>query len=105
MGDTLKERKKTVLKMAYTSSSLTPIMDNRSGWGVGDAKRTNRRRAIGLFLGLILTSVIFAGLVSEGPGATASVPGGGPEGLSGLYGVGTRGPSTAAAAGSGAESG
>ena len=91
--------------MAYTSSSLTPIMDNRSGLGVGDAGRTNRGRAIGLFLGLTLTSVIFAGLVSEGPGEDPPVPGGGPEGLSGLYGVGTRGASTAAAAGSGAESG
>src|SRR3990172_3395851 len=71
--------------MAYTSSSLTPIMDNR---GVGDAQRTNWGRAAGLFLGLILTSVVFAGLVSEGPGEYPPVPGGGPEGLNGLYGVG-----------------
>jgi PKD repeat protein len=91
--------------MGYPSSSLAPVMDNRSGLGEKDAQRTNRGRAAGLFLVLVLSSAMFAGLAWDRPVVTTPEAAAGPEGLSGLYGVGTRGLSPAAAAGSGAESG
>jgi len=62
-------------------------MANMGGRYEGKDEGAGRRRLLGLFLGLILVSVVLTGLVWREPGAVTPLLPKGPEGLSGLYGV------------------
>jgi len=69
-------------------------MANPGGRCEGEDEGAGRRRLLGLFLGLVLVSVVLTGLVWREPGAVSPVLPAGPEGLSGLYGVGAANPTS-----------